>query len=102
MSPALIQLFAFMTCTFALGLFLGWSLWRYGGASQAAIDDLESKNKFLKASLDQSRIELWNLQDGKGAQSGDIERPSRPLSRRRMSVSAPTSDPMNPAQAAQT
>ena len=56
MAPALVQLFAFMACTFALGLFLGWSLWRYGGISRAAMNDLEAKVEFWKKSLDQSRI----------------------------------------------
>ncbi len=67
MSPEIIQLFAFMTCTFVLGLFLGWALWRYGGVSKAAMDDLESKAIYWKKSFDQSRLELWNLQEGNEA-----------------------------------
>ncbi len=103
MSPALIQLFAFMTCTFVLGLFLGWSLWRYGGVSKSAIDDLEAKTDFLKKSLEQSRMQLWNLQERTGAQD-DVLESSRPTSRRRTSQ-APTSRnplPTNPSQPAQT
>ena len=63
MSPALLQLFAFMSFTFLLGLFVGWSLWRYGGVSRSAMNDLEEKVQFWKQSLDQSRRELWNIQD---------------------------------------
>lgn len=63
MSSALIQLFAFMSCTFMLGLFLGWAFWRYEGASKEAVDSLESQVDFWKRSFDQSRLELWNLQE---------------------------------------
>ena len=101
MSPALIQLFAFMTCTFALGLFVGWSLWRYGGISKAAMEDLESKVEFLKKSLEQSRLEVWNLQEGKDAQPDKIERKSRPSSRRLSSKTPPAADSPPKAATAQ-
>lgn len=100
MSPALIQLFAFMTCTFLLGVFLGWSLWRYGGVSRAAMNDLEAKAQFWKKSLDQSRMELWNLQEGKPVSRPMSEHPNRPVSRRRV-VTRPSSEnalPSNPSQ----
>lgn len=80
MSLALIQIFALMSVTFALGLFLGWSLWRYGGVSKAAMEDLEAKMDFMKRSLDQSRQELWNLQEGKSAHP---KMTKRAVSRRR-------------------
>lgn len=83
MTPALIQLFVFMTCTFALGLFLGWSLWRYGGISRTAMNDLEAKVEFWKKSLDQSRIELWKLQEEYGVQDERVSSQSRPISRSR-------------------
>jgi len=100
MSPALIQLFVFMTCTFTLGLFLGWALWRQGGISRSAMGDLEAKVDFLKKSLDQSRIELWNLQDQHGVASGRVTSQSRPISRRRTveSTSTRTSRPSTPAE----
>lgn len=98
MSPAIIQLFAFMTCTFLLGLFLGWALWRYGGVSKAAIEDLESKADFLKKSLEQSRMELWNLQDGKSPHPDNMELQNRPGSRRRKSKTSLPSAPAMPAQ----
>jgi hypothetical protein len=91
MSPALIQLFAFMSCTFVLGLFVGWALWRYGGITQAAIKDLEEKADYWKKSLDQSRIELWKLQDGE-EETKPVRRQSRPASRRRMSESTSVQD----------
>lgn len=103
MSPALIQIFAFMTCTFALGLFLGWSLWRHGGVSRAAMDDLEAKADFLKKSLDQSRRELWSLQDGEGMSGESAPRQGRTVSRHRtveraIARNAMPSNPPEPAQ----
>ena len=83
MAPALVQLFAFMACTFALGLFLGWSLWRYGGISRAAMNDLVAKVEFWKKSLDQSRIEVWKLQEAHGVQHERVASRSRPISRSR-------------------
>ncbi|MEO1536400.1 MAG: hypothetical protein AAFR73_01615 [Pseudomonadota bacterium] len=86
MSPFLIQTFAFMTCTFLLGLFVGFALWRYGGVTSSAIADLEAKVDFLKKSLDKSRMELWNAQDD-AQDEEEVERPSRAISRRRVSES---------------
>ena len=86
MSPALIQLFAFMTCTFALGLFIGWSLWRFGGVSKSAMEDLEAKADFWKKSFDQSRLELWNLQEGNEAPQSKIPYQSRPASTSRVTT----------------
>lgn len=85
MSPALIQLFAFMTGTFALGVFLGWALWRYGGVSAAALEDFESREKFWKESLDQSRSEVWELQQSLASHQGAIHDQDRPISRSRVS-----------------
>ena len=100
MSPALILLFVFMTCTFTLGLFLGWALWRHGGVSRSAMGDLEAKVDFLKKSLDKSRMELWNLQDQDGVASGRVTSQNRPISRRRTveSTITRTSRPSTPAE----
>ena len=84
MSPALIQLFAFMTSTFLLGLFFGWAMWRYGGVSRAAIEDLEAKVQFWKKSLDQSRMELWALQDKFDIPRAPARSQGTPMSRRRI------------------
>lgn len=92
MSPALIQLFAFMTSTFLLGLFLGWAMWRYGGVSRAAMDDLEAKVQFWKKSLDQSRMELWAFQDKYDVPRATSRPQSQPASRRRI-VSRTMSQP---------
>ena len=94
MTPALIQLFVFMTCTFVLGLFLGWSLWRYGGVSRAAMNDLEAKVEFWKKSLDQSRNEFWKLQEETDTDEEDetARRSSKPTSRRRVSKATSSLD----------
>ena len=104
MSPALIQLFAFMTCTFVLGLFLGWALWRYGGVSKAAMEDLEAKVQYWKKSFDQSRLELWNLQEGKSSPHSKPQYQSRPTSSHRRitePVSKPSSSMSVPSSSAQ-
>jgi hypothetical protein len=59
MSPDLIMLFSFMACTLALGLFLGWALWRFDNEKE--VSD-ESQADFWKKSFDKSRLELWHLQ----------------------------------------
>ncbi len=60
MSPLLLQLFAFMLCTFAAGLLLGWVIWRFEGSSKKALNSLSSEVDFWRSNLEQSRIELAN------------------------------------------
>ena len=67
MSSTLMMVFAFMTCTFALGLLMGWAVWRYGGVSKKAFDAMQSEVDFWKGSLENNRTELWNEQEKLGA-----------------------------------
>ncbi|PUB19234.1 hypothetical protein DFP92_101829 [Yoonia sediminilitoris] len=55
MSVLLIQILFFMTCTFVLGLMLGYLLWRFGTAQKIA--SMSSDLKFWRDNLEQSRIE---------------------------------------------
>lgn len=66
MSLSLFYLFFFMACTFALGLFIGWSFWRFGRESAGEIDMLKSQAEIWRKSYEQSRQELWNLQEDQG------------------------------------
>ncbi len=59
MSPDLTFLFSFMAGTFALGLFIGWALWRFEGEKDSPD---ESQADFWRKSFDKSRLEHWNLQ----------------------------------------
>jgi len=59
MSPLLLQTFAFKTCTFGLGLLLGWSFWRFGGISKAALETKSTEVDFWRSKVEQSRNELW-------------------------------------------
>lgn len=104
MSPALIQIFAFMTCTFLLGLFLGFALWRFGGISRAAMDDLEAKAQFLKQSLEKSRMELWSLQEKHGIPVAQPEGMGTPSARRRIMSRTSSKDPIlsRPSQPAES
>ena len=95
MSPTLIQLFAFMGCTFVLGLFLGWALWRYGAASQDIVETLEDQAKYWKRSFDQSRNELWQLQESLGLSQTDPNMPGR-AGPRTMKSRRPTSKSSQP------
>jgi hypothetical protein len=51
-----IQILAFLTVTFALGLTLGWLLWQFKGG--AAGKSIETEVQFWKQRWDQSRLEL--------------------------------------------
>ncbi len=62
MSISLLQIFVFMLCTFALGLVLGWVLWRFGGASKQALDSINTEVDFWRSNLEQCRIKLGNEQ----------------------------------------
>ncbi|WP_296428372.1 hypothetical protein [Yoonia sp.] len=63
MSSFLLQMFAFMLCTFLLGLLLGWLVWRYGGASQQALDSVNTEVDFWRSNLEHCRVELGNEQN---------------------------------------
>lgn len=62
MSPIMLQTFAFMACTFGLGLLLGWTFWRFGGISKAALETKTTEVDFWRSKVDQSRNELWTEQ----------------------------------------
>ena len=62
MSNSVIQILIFMLCTFSLGLFLGWVLWRFGGASKQALDSMNTEVEFWRNNLEQCRIKLGNEQ----------------------------------------
>ena len=51
----LTQVLVYMTCTFLLGLVLGWLLWKFGGSKEVA--SMESEISFWKHNLEQSRLE---------------------------------------------
>ncbi len=55
MLTPMVQILAFLSATFLLGLALGWLLWRFGGSSQAASETTEVQ--YWRQRLDQSRIE---------------------------------------------
>ncbi|MEL6682217.1 MAG: hypothetical protein AAFQ09_06180 [Pseudomonadota bacterium] len=57
MSPLLLQIFAFMLVTFLLGLGLGWLIWRFGRASDQALDTMKTEIDFWRSSLEQCRHE---------------------------------------------
>lgn len=58
MSSLLLQIFAFMLCTFILGLLLGWLIWRYGGVSHRALVSANTEVDFWRNNLEQCRNEL--------------------------------------------
>ncbi|MEO0904566.1 MAG: hypothetical protein AAFX89_07320 [Pseudomonadota bacterium] len=58
MSLPLIQIFTFMSVTFLLGLALGWSIWRFGGANQKELESATSQTDFWRKNLEQCRMEL--------------------------------------------
>ena len=60
MSSLLLQISAYMFCTFILGLLLGWVAWRYEGVSKQAMN---SEVDFWRSNLAQCRSELGNEQD---------------------------------------
>jgi uncharacterized membrane-anchored protein YhcB (DUF1043 family) len=64
MSSLLLQILAYMLCTFLLGLLLGWLVWRYGGASKSTMN---SEVDFWRSNLEQCRRELGNEQNGHAA-----------------------------------
>jgi len=51
-----VLLIAFLSVTFALGLSLGWALWRFKGG--LAGKSIETEVEFWKQRWDQSRLEL--------------------------------------------
>ncbi|MEJ6404223.1 hypothetical protein [Yoonia sp. 2307UL14-13] len=55
MSDPTIQIIIFMLVTFALGLALGWLIWRFGGADQQEL--ASSEVTFWKSNLEQVRAE---------------------------------------------
>jgi uncharacterized membrane-anchored protein YhcB (DUF1043 family) len=63
MPSFLLQIFAVMIVTFVLGLFLGWLVWRYGGASKQALDSVNSEVDFWRSNLEQCRVELSDEQN---------------------------------------
>ncbi len=63
MSPILLQTFAFMACTFALGLFMGWVIWRLGAVTSKDLENLETEVKYWRGSHEKSRMELWEEQE---------------------------------------
>ncbi len=67
MSSFLLQIFAFMLCTFVLGLLLGWLLWRYGGASKKALNSMNTEIDFWRSNLEQCRNELGTEQNALAA-----------------------------------
>lgn len=60
MSPLLLQVFAYMSCTFILGLCIGWVVWRYETDTNQ-VD--KSEVDFWRSNLEQCRGELGNEKD---------------------------------------
>jgi uncharacterized membrane-anchored protein YhcB (DUF1043 family) len=67
MSSFLLQIFAFMFCTFLLGLLLGWLVWRFGGSSRQALTSMNSEVDFWRSNLEQCRLELGKEQNNLAA-----------------------------------
>ena len=83
---SLMMIFAFMACTFTLGLAMGWAIWRYGGISPTAAKALQSEVDFWKGSLENNRNELWKEQEKLDA----LQEETVVLKKRIASVKAPT------------
>ncbi|MEO1308412.1 MAG: hypothetical protein AAFV38_10940 [Pseudomonadota bacterium] len=53
----LTQMFLYLLATFALGLLLGWLLWRYGSAGAVDVVDLKDELAEARAKLRESQSE---------------------------------------------
>ncbi|CAN0601994.1 unnamed protein product [Ectocarpus sp. 12 AP-2014] len=80
MSSSLIQIFALMTCTFFLGLSLGFVMWRFDGVTRKALDALKTEVDFWRGSHDKSRSELWHEQQKLEAATEESAKLKRRLS----------------------
>ena len=94
MSPDLTLLFSFMACTFGLGLFIGWALWRYGAAEAGPDPQVE----LWKKSFEQSRLAHWDLEQKYNEllekhDPGASRRTSQPSTRRRRMSKASSQHP---------
>lgn len=60
MTP-MVEIIAFLSATFVLGIALGWSLWRFGLSKEMAT--LTTEKEFWQQRLDQARFERDQDQD---------------------------------------
>lgn len=60
MTP-MVEIIAFLSATFVLGIALGWSLWRFGLSKKMAT--LTTEKEFWQQRLDQARFERDQDQD---------------------------------------
>lgn len=60
MTP-MVEILAFLSAAFVLGLVLGWSLWRFGVSKE--MSTLASEKDFWQQRLDQARFERDQDQD---------------------------------------
>ncbi len=61
MFTPLVQILAYLSSTFLLGLVLGWLLWKFGGSKQ--IESVATELQYWKQRLAQARLETDQKQD---------------------------------------